>query len=198
MYLTINFLITLMVSVQEIIRQRTREISKFESQLQEQSKLISEQEKKVLQQERKFIGETSPVPLTIRRQIFLARQKGVGKGGVLKRAKQIKKEKKALREKAEPQFRKAKEEITKVRKQIIFEKKRVAPLKKELDRLDQFERGRTLVLRGRSPIGLETKLEREGFRFGRSEIRAFKERREFFKKKPKTFKITKRKLEQVK
>ena len=193
MYLTINFLIRLMVSVQEVISQRKSEISAFESQLQKQSKLISEQERKVLQQERKFISETTPIPLTIRRQAILAKQRGVGKRGVFKRAKQIRKQKIELREKAKPQFRKAKEEIEKARKQIISERKKTQPLKSEIARLEQFERGRQLAISGKpgAVFALKTKTEREGFKFGISQARVSKQRSEFFK-------VTKTKLEPVK
>ena len=193
MYLTINFLIILMVSVQQVISQRTSEVSQFESQLQKQSKLISEQERRVLQQERKFRRETAPVPLTIIRQAALARQRGVGRTGVIQAIKKIRREKKALRKKTKPQFTKAKEDIQKARKQIISQRKRTQPLISEIARLKEFERGRILAVKGRSPIGLETETEREGFRFGRAQFRVGKERVKFFKEK-----ITKRKLKPIK
>lgn len=135
-----------MVTIQEIISQRRGEVSAFEKQLQSQSELISEREAQLSAQERELIKETTPQAITVERQVSLAQRFGLG--GVGEAVKGIRREKKAIREKALPQFKKAQEEIASARKQVISERARVAPIKAELTKAEQFERGRKLAQTG--------------------------------------------------
>lgn len=151
-----------MVTIQEIISQRRGEVSAFEKQLQSQSELISEREAQLSAQERELIKETTPQAITVERQVSLAQRFGLG--GVGEAVKGIRREKKAIREKALPQFKKAQEEIASARKQVISERARVAPIKAELTKAEQFERGRKLAQSGGLLFGEPKEVER-GFRF---------------------------------
>ncbi len=179
MYLTIIYLDLIMVSIQEILQQRRTELSSFEQSLEEQRQRISTQEVRVSEEERRIVEETTPLPLTTKRQFLLAGE--VGAGGVQERAKQIKQEKKTLRARGLSQISLARKQLKESRQQVISESARADPLRTEISKAEQFQRGEQLALTGRSPLGLETEQERAGFQFGIGEQKFFTQQTELFK-----------------
>jgi len=182
-----------MVTVQELISRRAGEISQIESQLTEQEETISEQEtqlttteQQLAAQERRFIRETQPLQLTLGRQASLA--SSVGIGSVAREAKRVKRLKLKAREETLPKFRAAEVEIeasrgqlAESRQQIIAQRESLAPVKAELAKAQQFERGRQLASVPGGVLGLDTREERRGFRIGQQQIESAELRKEQLK-----------------
>jgi hypothetical protein len=165
-----------MVSVAEQIRRAEKDISRAESQLSQQEKELQKSSEMVSQRKSELLRITKKRPVTLTRQIALQQQ--VGKGAVGQRVKEIRKAKKKLKEQELPKIKKVRKQITEAKSKVAAKRQEVAVAKREVRKIRDFERGRKLALSDRpfAVFALENREQRRGYRAGRLELKAHKQR----------------------